>query len=169
MDKSPKWFAVSYWLSVWMDSEVLHVWMCVWDVVRKVAGLSPQVFWGSNDDSEFGENLWLPSGISPSARQIGGLKQREEGDSKLARAGNDDAKVQMFSQFNACHVQHLRASQAIMCRFEWNTRYMWSWMELYSFNMYIFDCSWLNCYPAFKILSSLWGKMWKNNFNFNWQ
>lgn len=135
-----------------MDSEVLHVWMCVWDVVRKVAGLSPQVFWGSNDDSEFGENLWLPSGISPSARQIGGLKHREEGDSELARAGNDDAKVQMFSQFNACHVQRHRASQAIMCRLEWNTRYMWSWMELYSFNGNV----WLQ---LTKLLSSIWNSI----------
>lgn len=37
---------------------------------------SPQVFWGSKEDSEFGENLWFPSGRSPSARQIGGLKTR---------------------------------------------------------------------------------------------
>lgn len=167
MDKSPKWFGVSYWVSVWMDSEELHVWMCVWDVVRKVAGLSPQVFWGSNDDSEFGENLWLPSGISPSARQIGGLKQREGGDSELARAGNDDAKVQMFSQFNACHVQHLpRPSCADLNETQGTSEVEWNYINLIC---KFFDCSWLNCFPVFKIISSLWGKMWKNNFNFNWQ
>lgn len=37
----------------------------------------PQVFWASSDSSDVGENFWFPSASSPSARQIGGLKEQE--------------------------------------------------------------------------------------------
>lgn len=42
----------------------------------RLCAYSPQVLWVSSEESEFGDNLWLPSGTSPSARQMGGLQRR---------------------------------------------------------------------------------------------